>query len=564
MSIKSASSIYKRYFTMSYLIKYGYFDFKYAPQQVDEDYLLSNVVYKKVFNTDMLASNYNEIKKGVNFNSKPDTSPIELSIYKNEDERRIYKLPNFYSYISLCENLIKNKDIYIEILSSSDKSLSNKFYSSSFLKGKIKKEESRIGKKYVFKTDIQNFFPSIYTHSIPWILVGKLVAKKNKGEKSEYYNQLDSFIQRCQRGETHGIPTGSFVSRLIAEIYLCKLDSNLEKYSYLRYVDDFEFAYNDESEKVEFYKDLNKELNNLNLKVKVEKNQIDSFPFQVNNNSMFFFNYFGNYAKNAMEIQSVGIYSFIDECLLKEREGNKGSLKLMFKALKTAVKDRKISESILTQPMLKKLFNLVLMKADLANYYLEFIDILNALAKKKVRFGILQTKPQIQYNINRYINMNYHQELHSLLSIFYHMDIRGVCDDIQLLKIIETMDDLSSVLAFELYVQNEYNINNSVFEVIEKKLENSFSWEDEFWFFKYHVFYKISKEKNSVIAKAHKEYLYTKYGNGKPKSQFFNKRNIKKVKSPINLEYRYDTGNQEVEKFYQTLLSRKITFIREV
>lgn len=548
---------------MDYLIKHGYFDFKYAPQQVDENYLLSNIVYKKVFNTDMLTSKYDEIKKVVKFNSKPDTIPIELSIYKNEDERRIYKLPNFYSYISLCENLVKNKDTYIEILSSSEKSLSNKFYSSSFLKGKIRKEENRIGKKYIFKTDIQNFFPSIYTHSIPWVLVGKLEAKKNKGKPNEYYNQLDSFIQRCQRGETHGIPTGSFVSRLIAEIYLCKLDKNMEKYSYVRYVDDFEFAYNDESEKVEFYKDLTKELNSLNLKVKVEKNQVDSFPFQVNN-SMFFFNYFRNCTKNTAKVQSVDIYNFIDECLFKEREGNKGSLKLMFKALRSAVEDGQISEAVLTQPMLKKLFNLVLMKSDLATYYLEFVDILDIPAKNTIKFGILQIKPQIQYSINRYVNMSYHQELYSLLSILYYMNIKGVCDDAKLLEIIEKMDDLSSVLAFELYIQNEENINNTVFKVIEKKLENSLSWEGEFWFFKYHVFYKISKEKNSTINKAYKDYLYTEYGNGRPKSQFFDKRNIKKVESPINLDYRHDKCNQEVEKFYQTLLSRKITFIREI
>lgn len=549
---------------MDYLLKYGYFDFKFVPQHVDENYLLSNIVYKMVFNTDMLARDFDEIKKVVKFNQNPDTEPIELSTYKNEDERRIYKLPNFYSYISLCMNLVKNKDVYIKILSSSEKSLSNEFYNSSFLKGKIRREENKIGKKYIFKTDIQNFFPSIYTHSIPWILVGKFEAKENKGKKDKYYNQLDSSIQRCQRGETHGIPTGSFVSRLIAEIYLCKLDNRIGKYSYLRYVDDFEFAYNDETEKIEFYKDLTKELDSLNLKVKVEKNQIDSFPFQVNNNASFFFNYFENRTKNTVKIQSVDIHSFIDECLFKEREGNKGSLKLMFKALKSAVEYEQIPEWVLTQPMLKKLFNLVLMKSDLTVYYLEFIDILNHLTKNSIKSGILQIKPQIQYSINRYVNMSYHQELYSLLSIFYHMDIRGVCDDEQLLEIIEKMDDLSAVLAFELYIQNEENINNNVFKVIEKKLENSLSWEGEFWFFKYHVFYKIGKEKKSKINKAYKDYLYTEYGNGRSKSQFFDKKNINKIKSPINLDYRQGTSNHDVENFYQALLSRKITFIREI
>ena len=29
-----------------------------------------------------------------------------------------------------------------------------------------------IGKKYIVKADISTCFPSIYTHSIPWALVG--------------------------------------------------------------------------------------------------------------------------------------------------------------------------------------------------------------------------------------------------------------------------------------------------------------------------------------------------------------------------------------------------------
>ncbi|GIN91109.1 hypothetical protein J22TS1_21600 [Siminovitchia terrae] len=90
--------------------------------------------------------------------------PTELSIYKNEDERRLYKLPNIYSYICLCRHLTEYQDKYIEILGSSDKSISKEFYSSTFLTGKIKREDNRIGKRKLFKTDVQNFYPSLYTH----------------------------------------------------------------------------------------------------------------------------------------------------------------------------------------------------------------------------------------------------------------------------------------------------------------------------------------------------------------------------------------------------------------
>lgn len=554
---------YKKYFSLSYLIKYGYFDFKYSSNDVKENYILSNLVYKKVFNMDGLGKVFEEIQKNVTFKSRKDTIPIEFSIYKNENERRNFKLPNLYSYICLCIHLSDNEDKYIEILGSSDKSLSKEFYNSTFLKDKIKREENRIGKKHIFKTDIQNFYPSIYTHSIPWILVGKSVAKRNKNNNIEYYNQLDSLIQRCQRGETHGLPTGSFTSQLIAEIYMCMLDKKMEKYSYIRYVDDFEFTYNDESEKSEFYKELTKELSSLNLKIKVEKNQVDTFPFQGDNNSAFFFDYFLNSDKN-LKNQTRRIYNFIDSSIYKEREGYKGSLKLMFKALKSSISRGQVLQEALTKPLLKKLFNMVLMTPHLSVYYLEFIEVLEkVIIEDELKNGIEEIKPQIQMNIDRYIDLNYNQELYSLLSIFYFLNIYSVCEKDTLLQIIGNMDDLSSILSFELLLADKKNIDDYLFETIEKKLENSVSWEEEYWFFKYHILLRINEDKKSNLFKEYKNYLYKKYDNGIEKSKFFNQNNIKKIDSPINVVKQHANSDQDISKFFKVLLDKKICFVHK-
>ncbi|MFD2046454.1 RNA-directed DNA polymerase [Ornithinibacillus salinisoli] len=564
VSLKKILNEYKfgRYFSMSYLIKYGYFDFKYNSKQHEEDYILSNIVFKKVFNTNELNDRYIEIEKLVNFKSKKETVPVELSIYKNEDERRIYKLPNIYSYICLCRHLSEYKDIYIEILGSSNKSLSKDFYSSSFLTGKIKREDNRIGKRKLFKTDILNFYPSIYTHSIPWVLVGKTEAKRNRNKKGEYYNVLDTLIQKCQLGETHGIPTGSFASKLIAEIYMCKIDEKLSEYQYVRYVDDFEFPYNDESEKSKFYRDLNKTLNSINLKVKVEKNQIDSFPFQDSNNLAFFFDYFTR-TNETIKNQQKRIYNFIEESIFKEREGYKGSLILMFKALKESLSKGQLHQDAFTTPMLNKLFNLVLMRPSLSVNYLEFVDVLEEeKIENELKHGIINIQSQIRENISQYIDLNYSQELFSLLSIFYYLDILTVCSNHQLLKIIKEMDDLSSILSFEILLNDKSNINEVLFETIETKLENSSSWEEEFWLFKYHVLHKINKDKRSKLYKDYKNYIYNKYNNGVVKSKFFDKKNLKCISSPINVEWQHINSDQDISKFFKVLLEKKLCFIQ--
>ncbi|ARJ73401.1 hypothetical protein B7941_02155 [Bacillus velezensis] len=546
------------YFSMEYLLKYGYFDFKYKPRLYREDYILSNMVFKKVFNTNDLNELYLSLNDKVKFNSFKETVPVELSIYKNENERRVLKLPNIYSYICLCEHLIDNKDKYIAILGASNKSLSSEFYSSSFLTSKIRRENNRIGKRKLFKTDIQNFYPSVYTHSIPWVLVGKTEAKSKKRDKKIYYNALDNLIQRCQIGETHGLPTGSFASRLIAEIYMCKLDEKLNGYEYVRYVDDFEFPYNDDSEKDLFYKDLNKELTSLNLKIKVEKNQTDSFPFQDGNNSAFFFDYFSN-DDGAVKTQRKRIYNFIEECIFKEREGYKGSLKLMFQALKDSISKDKLDREAFTMPMLNKLFNLVLMQPDLTVNYLEFLDVLNK--HDEVRFGIKDIKREIQNNINRYIDLGFSQELYSLFSIFYYLDILIVCPIEQLLETILKMDDLSSTLAFEILLQGENNINDELFETLESKLENSTSWQEEHWFFKYHIINRINSDKRKKLYLKYKDYLYKKYANGVKQSIFFNADKLKKVESPINYAWQHENSDQDITKFFKELLANKVSFV---
>lgn len=569
MAYTISSNSYDKYFELNYLLKHGYFDFKLknSIKYRHVGYMQSNLVFHKIFNTNDLTNIYSLIESKVGFNSNKETVPIRLSIYKNEEERRIYKLPNMYSYISLCRHLTKYKNKYIKILDLNTKSLSKEFYSSSFLSGQIKREENRIGKKRILKTDIQNFYPSIYTHSIPWVLVGKNMAKKNKGKKTLYYNELDSLIQDCQQGETHGIPTGSFASRLIAEIYMCKIDEKLNKYSYVRYVDDIEFPFNDESEKNTFYKDLNKELNNLNLKIKIEKTKTDIFPFENENggNSSFFFDYFLTNDSNIKNEQK-RIHRFIQESIDKERQGFKGALKLMFKSLQGNIKSKKIDPNIMTKPMYKKLFNLVLMKPNLSVYFLEFVDVLDPkIINNQVISSIKEIETQIQFNINTYLDLNYNEELYSLLSIFYYLNILSICSRDQLLKIIEEMDDLSSILAFELLIAEDININDSLFNTIENKLENSLTWEEEYWLFKYHLFLRINEDKKSIINQRYKEYLFNNYNDlGLNKSNFFNQKNFKKIETPLNLFMQNRNSNPDITKFFNVLIENNVHFLNKI
>lgn len=555
-----------RYFSMSYLIRFGYFDFKHPLKKVEGEYLLYNTFYHKIFNCNCLGDNINKILKEIDLKSYKDTIPIEFSIYKNDQSRRLYKMPNIYSYICLCKHLEKNKSIYIDIIKSSNKSLSKYFYSKDFTYNKNLKEKNRMGKRYIFKTDVQQFYSSIYTHSIPWMLVGKEESKRKKNDKKKYYNELDSLIQKCQYGETHGIPMGTFTSRLISEIYMCKFDSKLNDFKYLRYVDDFEFMYNSDIEQVQFYNRLCRELKCINLKVNINKNVKDTFPFEINNNSSDFFEYFDDkkLPSSDYKYELAIIHKFIDFSLVKERSGHKGSLKLMFKALKSAIQEGILSKLALYNTVLERLINLVLMKPDLAGYFLELIDNNSDLkVLDYCRIAIENNKEIFIENTKVYIELEYHQELFSILSLLYFLRLNIFGEEI-LISIIRSMDDFNAVIALKFYIERDTVNWKGLFDEIDFKLQSSLSWDMEYWLFKYEFFFYIISNKKSIFEKKYKEYIYNKYGESMEKSKFFDLKNLRSINSGMIMEVQNFNSDDKISNFYKLLIKHNITFLNKI
>lgn len=100
--------------------------------------------------------------------------------------------------------------------------------------------------KYLTKLDINNFYGSIYTHSIPWAFHGIEESKKDSNKQELLGSRLDKKFQNMNNRETVSIPQGNKVSDLISEVLLAYLDSllikkleSVNKYKILRYRDDY-------------------------------------------------------------------------------------------------------------------------------------------------------------------------------------------------------------------------------------------------------------------------------------------------------------------------------------
>lgn len=143
--------------------------------------------------------------------------------------------------------------------------------------------------KFIVHADISKFFPSIYTHSIPWALVGKEEAKQKQRDKNEWYNKFDKICYSLRNGETHGLMIGPHASNLISEIILIVVDKMLydDKWKFVRNIDDYTCFVRNETEAQLFINDLNRHLKCFDLLLNDKKTEIKSAPYFVDDNWTF-------------------------------------------------------------------------------------------------------------------------------------------------------------------------------------------------------------------------------------------------------------------------------------
>lgn len=145
----------------------------------------------------------------------------------------------------------------------------------------------RSEKKYdaMVQIDVSKCFDSIYTHSLPWAVLGKDQTKFSLDEsKATFGGRFDALMQNLNHKETNGIVIGPEFSRIFAEIILQSIDTELIKqlaegpklihkldYEIFRYVDDFFVFYNEESTQHKIFETLQEILKGKKLSINTAK-----------------------------------------------------------------------------------------------------------------------------------------------------------------------------------------------------------------------------------------------------------------------------------------------------
>ena len=193
-------------------------------------------------------------EKGAKIPRAPSSRPELFSVAHVGHQRRAISLPNPVSQTYLATHVIRHWAEFLKHYRQSRLSVSRpRFLKAGTRAANIpsmqllydRKVLLSAGYRFMLRTDVSRFFPTIYTHSVPWAFHTKAIAKKKQNPTAKYFgNLLDLSLRQGQEGQTIGLPIGPDTSHIIAEAIATSVDLELKKRlkslpAGFRYVDDY-------------------------------------------------------------------------------------------------------------------------------------------------------------------------------------------------------------------------------------------------------------------------------------------------------------------------------------
>lgn len=171
--------------------------------------------------------------------NKPDeiSLPVRFNIARAGGTRRPTEIPNPFAQEAITQVCADNWTQLQRITALSPISLSRPVKKSHYRslsaignrRGRAAEIVARMpGGRVTLRTDISQFYPSIYTHAVDWAVRGKSNAKRLKNKPYDHPGPaLDRLLRNSRDQQTVGISIGPDTSWLIAELLLARVDSKM-------------------------------------------------------------------------------------------------------------------------------------------------------------------------------------------------------------------------------------------------------------------------------------------------------------------------------------------------
>ena len=245
------------------------------------------------FTTNQLAANVSALQLLWGINAKgakaPASKPELFSVARAGYQRRLTSIPNPVAQTFLATFVARHWADFLRHYRKSRLSASHpRFLRAGGRAACIptmqrlheRKILESVGFRYMLRTDVSRFFPTVYTHSVPWALHTKSVSKRNRNITAKYFgNLIDQALRQCQDEQTMGLPIGPDTSHIIAEAISTAVDllmkSSLKSWpAGFRYVDDYFLFFPTLDEAESALAALSRALKEFELQINFEKTHI--------------------------------------------------------------------------------------------------------------------------------------------------------------------------------------------------------------------------------------------------------------------------------------------------
>jgi hypothetical protein len=231
--------------------------------------------------------------------SKPgkfkDAELARHNLARKQKLRRVLGIPNPVLFFNLAKEIVDNWIEIEKIVQKSNISVTK----PSFLPGEERailpetgppdwprlRARYRVNRRYLLMTDILQFYPSIYTHSVPWAIHSRSEAKKKQHDYNLLGNRLDFWVRNAQARQTRGIPIGPDTSHVLAELILSAVDqelaSKIMNLQGFRAIDNYELSFRSRSEAEQALAEIQNILSRFGLQLNESKTKILELPLEL-------------------------------------------------------------------------------------------------------------------------------------------------------------------------------------------------------------------------------------------------------------------------------------------
>jgi hypothetical protein len=399
-----------------------------------------------------------------------------FSVAKGKFGRRPIQIPNPKNFLTLSEKIAHNWDELNDVYQISNYSQSFPIELDAVRAVKTKsKGVSELRNKLVedsydclfeTKVDISKFYPTIYTHSIAWGILGynkgkEYFHKKDKLPDNDWKNlilidnnaklyqiadEIDKNLRDCQDRQSIGIPIGPDTSHIIAEIITCRIDEILEKESgidlkALRFYDDYSIFTKSKSDAEKVLKFLQKTLNKFQLEINESKIHISEYPLPFDGDWVIMLNQFDfkTNQKNNLRSYFSLVFKFANEYSNKSGWIIRYALKAFeWGDVRISKKNWSFFESILLK--------IALFEPSVLNQIVKLFITYKSYFQTDSKNKIRNVAEQL---IDTHLEINHHFEVAWSLWFVRTFEIQLNCDLID--RIIKSEDSISKLIILDLH-----------------------------------------------------------------------------------------------------------------